>query len=636
MKNFLFILFFTFPVFLSAQKIPVKHKLSEIVVTANKYPTPLSDLANSITVITRKQLEFQQNKTVVDVLRTVPGLSVTQQGGPGKLTSIFMRGANSNHVLVLYDGVELNNPASPNNGFDFSWLQVSDLDRIEIIRGPQSTLYGSEAVAGIINFISKTGKGKPGFTFSGEAGSNKYYNASATASGSINSFNYAFNFSGIKTDGVSAIKGKDFENDGYLNNSYYANLGYNFSKHLGMDLLYKFTNAKTDLDQPQPGGDDPNYTMNSENQVFNASLNGNFLNNKFQSILRGSFFRNIGKTFDGKDAVRPNTQSRSNFDGKRIYLDWQNNLKIIKHNIFTAGIDYKVEKASSSYFSESSFGSFETNFDEQKINTTGIYIQDQLKYGNFFATAGYRYDNNNKFGSISTFRIAPAYYIASTATKLKATYGTGFKAPSILNLFDPLYGNPDLRPETSKGWDAGIEQYFLDGNLSIGVTYFNTDFEDMITFDAKFKPVNLNKAKSTGIEITLDLLNIGGFSLHSGYTYNKVNDKSDSNPNQDDQLIRRPKNKFSASANYIFNKKFDINLTLVHNGEKFDNDFSSFPAKRVALKAYTLLNLAASYKLTNFLSFSVRIDNLLNTGYEEILYYGTLGRSFYGGLKIKL
>ncbi len=632
-KLFTIILFFS--TILLAQQKQISHKLDEIVVTANKYQTPVYQIASSVTVITAKEIERSHATSVVEVLREVPGLAVVEQGGPGKLTSVFMRGANSNFVLVLIDGVEINNPASPNNGFDFSNLQTSDVERIEIVRGPQSTLYGSEAIAGVINIITKKGKGKPSFTLTGEGGSHSFYKGSISSAGSLEKFNYAVNFSRIQTEGISAIKGENFEKDGYANNSVFAKIGYELSQNFDFNLTYKQINANGDIDQPQKDGDDPNYTFDSQTRLVNGKFNGSFMDGKLQSSLRASYFTFSGNNKDEEDAAHPGVKSESNFDGNRLSLDFQNNLVIGKSNIVTLGIDYRSDKASSSYSSENAFGSYNSEFPEESIGTFGVYLQDQINLsGNFFAAVGARYDKNNKFGSVFTYRIAPAYFIRQSGTKLKASYGTGFKAPSIMNLFDPLYGNPDLLPEKSAGWEIGFEQFLLKENLSFGITYFNFKMTDMLGFDAAYKPVNINKAESSGIEAGITLRNLNGFSFNTTYTYNKVNDVSDTNPNKDDQLIRRPMHKLVFVANYNYEGKINLNLSVNMNGKRYDNDFSSWPAKRVELKSYTLANFSVSYKALDYLTVFGKIDNLLDTDYEEVLYYGTLGRSFYGGFKL--
>ncbi|MCL6098204.1 MAG: TonB-dependent receptor, partial [Bacteroidetes bacterium] len=245
---------------------------------------------------------------------------------------------------------------------------------------------------------------------------------------------------------------------------------------------------------------------------------------------------------------------------------------------------------------------------------------------------GFRYDNNEKFGGVTTFRIAPAYFFNATGTKLKMSYGTGFKAPSLFYLFDPAFGNPDLKPEKSIGWDAGIEQYFEKGKLSFGVTYFDLKLENMFGFDSNFRTVNIAKASSRGLEFTASVINIRNISLNTSYTYTETKDDYKLSPDFDKPLLRRPKNQASIIANYRLNEKTNFNLQLRYVGERDDKDFSTYPAARVTIPEYTLVIFAASYRFLNYLELTARIENLFDKQYEEVLYYGTLGRSFYAGL----
>jgi len=356
---------------------------------------------------------------------------------------------------------------------------------------------------------------------------------------------------------------------------------------------------------------------------------------KWEISVRGSYFKSLTNAADKVDILNPSTSSNSHYDGRRISLNWQNNIKIVDNNTITIGIDTKKDQASSTYHSEGIYGPFESNFPEESISTTGIYLQDLISFENFSTAVGYRYDNNEKFGSVSTYRIAPMYFINSIGTKIKATYGTGFKAPSLFNLFAPFYGNIDLKPEKSKGWDLGVEQFLLENKLVIGITYFDMKFEDMLGFDESFKSININEAETKGIEASLQLNNVGGFTLNAGYTYNETNDLSIPE-SINDQLIRRPKHQFSISSNYSYDDKLTFGFSVKHSGERFDNNFSTFPASRVSLDTYTLVNLMASYNATDFIRVFGRIENILDEDYEEVLFYGTLRRAGYLGFELTL
>ena len=634
MKQTFLLIFLFFSVQCFGQADTLKSKLTEITVSANKYETPLFQTASSISVITAKQISQAQSNSVVDILKTVPGISISQQGGTGKLSSVFMRGANSSFLLVMVDNVEINDPSSSNNAFDFSSLQTADIERIEIVRGPQSTLFGSEAAAGVVNIITKSGHGKPSYSLKGEGGTNNYYNGSVSANGEYSGFNYLLNFTRLQTDAISSIKGQNFEADGYSNNSGFIKLGYNLQENISANFSYKYVDTETDLDQSEKDGDDPNFTSDFKSHLVNLNLNGSFLNGLWESQLRGSIYKNSINALDEVDELRPSTSSISNYDGNRVSFNWQNNLKFIENNLITVGIDNKKDEAESNYHSEGVWGPFESNFPKTSINTTGIYLQDLVTYNNLSATAGFRYDNNEKFGSVTTFRFAPMYFIEAVGTKIKGTYGTGFKAPSLFNLFAPFYGNIELKPEKSKGWDLGFEQFLFNNNVMFGITYFNMKFEDMLGFDETFVSININEAETKGIEAILSVPNYKGFSFNASYTYNETNDLSSSELSNE-QLIRRPKNQFSVNANYT-NKKFSLGISAINSGEKFDNDFSAFPAERITLKGYTLIDLRTAYNITEYLSLHGRIENLFDEQYEDILFYGTIGRAGYLGFELSL
>jgi vitamin B12 transporter len=617
----------------------VKTILNEVIVTATRTATPTIELANSYSLITAEQISKQQLNTVVDVLRELPGLSIAQQGGPGKLTYVFIRGANSNHTLIIMDGIVMNDPSSPSNAFDFSTLNTNDIERIEVVRGPQSTLYGSDAMAGVINIVTKKGTAKPEYSFVSETGSNGYYKGNISALGSIGFMNYAIIAIRNGSRGVSSADSKfgNSELDGYSNNSFTSRLNFNFTKNISLDLFYKYIKAQTSLDQSEKFGDDPNFNYNIEEQIFKGGLNFSLLNGNWQQKVNASSIKNFSRSLDLPDQQRPFTMMDAFSIAQRTKFDWQNTLRLIKNNLITLGIETSTEEARTSTLSESEWGPYNSFLPDTSIRTTGIYFQDQINIANtFFTAVGMRYDNHQKFGSKTTFRIAPAYFINSTSTKIKLSYGTGFKAPSLFYLFDPLYGNPDLKPEESKGWDFGVEQYFMNNNLSFGITYFNLRFENMFGYDSNYREINIAKASSNGLEITASAKNISNFSFDASYTYtHTVNEYDDSSGDFNKPLLRRPANQFSINTNYQFSPELNINLQIQYIGPRDDKDFSNYwDVKRVSLSDYTLFNIVASYQLLDYLRLTARCENIFDKQYEEVLYYGTLGRAFYIGINL--
>jgi len=634
------LIFLLIQTFLSAQQSDsVKTTLSEIVVTANKTETPYYALGSSVSIITSDEISRQNLRTVIDVLREMPGLTVTQQGGPGKLAYVYTRGANSNHTLVIIDGVKMNDASSPNNAFDFSTLNTNDVERIEIVRGPQSTLYGSEAIAGVINIITKRGTDKPQFNFSEEGGSNNYYRGNLSAQGKYGILSYAVTATRNGSDGVSASDARfgNTEKDGYTNNSIYSRLGIDLSSNAKLDMIYKFTKMETALDQNEKFGDDPNFNFNIEEQLFKSGLNLSFFEGRWQQQINVSLVKRFSHSLDLVDQAHPNLSSDGFNKADRVKFDWQNNLRFIENNLITFGIETETERTNSSYVSTSDWGPFESIFPEQSIRTTGAYLQDQFSYENsLFISVGVRLDNNQKFGSVATYRIAPAYYFNSTNTKLKMSFGTGFKAPSLFYLFDPVFGNPDLQPEKSIGWDAGFEQYFSQGKFSIALTYFNLKLDNMFGSDANFRTVNIAKASSQGFEIVVSGYNFNNFSANANYTFTKTKAEYELSADFGKALLRRPQHQASFNINYKLNANMNWNMQFLYVGEREDKDFSAFPAERVVIPDYTLVNLSATYKLFSYLELIGKIENLFDKQYEEVLYYGTLGRSFYVGLNLNL
>lgn len=643
MKHLIFFIsffFLTFNYFLFPQDSTKIYQLSDVVVSATKISTPSLELANSVTVIDSNKINQSNKISLVDLLNEVPGLSITQSGGAGKLSYVYLRGGNSNHTLVLIDGVEINTPSDPSNAYDLANILTDDIQRIEILRGPQSILYGSDAISGVINIFTKKGNSKPTLHLNADGGSLNSFRGNTSLLGSYKSFDYKFNYSHYQTDGISAANEKDgnSEKDKFRENFYSTRLGYSFSDDFYIDYLINFTDAKSDLDQTGgKGGDDPNYIGKSEEFLSRIKADLKLLNGFWEQSFSFSFLRNLRKYNDDTDILHPTTSSQALYDGNRIKTEWQNILNINKDNIVLIGMEYEEERAKSSYFSESEFGPYSSVFDKQKTSIYGIYLQDQFKINNkFFTSVGVRYDHHQKFGSQFTYRIAPAFFIYQTNTKIKVTIGNAFKAPSLYYLFDPTYGNPNLNPEKNIGWDFGFEQFIHNDLLVIGVTYFSNDFKNLMTFDDNFKVANISKAKSNGVEAEIKSRLFHQLNLNLNYTFTETKNKSDNSIDKDKPLLRRPKHKISFNTNYVLNKNINFNIEVVYYSKRYDLDFSTYPSQRIKLKDYTLANFSTIYTLNNFISLSGRVENIFDADYEEVLGFGTKGRTAYLGLKLKI
>ncbi|MCH7827407.1 MAG: TonB-dependent receptor, partial [Bacteroidetes bacterium] len=412
--------------------------LKEIVVTATKTAVPEYELASSISVIDSSTISNSNSSTVLDLLQSQYGVSISHQGGRGSISQVYLRGGNPDFTLVQVDGIEMNMPNDINNTFDFTDLSVDNIDRIEILRGPQSTLYGSNAISGVINIITKKGSGKPKLSISLEGGSYNSYKGMALLRGSVKKLNYSLSLSREKTDGFSSanVRFGNNERDGSARYNINSRIGLTLKNNINIDLFVHFTKANSDLDQfGGKFGDDPTYIYNLEQGAYKLRGKLLLLNDKWEQTFSVSFLKNLRRyNFDNTSA-----RSRSFYDGRRVKFSWQNNFNL-KNNLITIGAETEVESVISDYFYLGKFPGavpFISPFPKKTLRTTGVYLQDQINLGGkFFSSVGLRYDTHENFSSVLTFRIAPAYIIWQTGTKIKFTYGTGFKAPSLTNLFD--------------------------------------------------------------------------------------------------------------------------------------------------------------------------------------------------------
>ena len=619
------------------------YKLNDVVITATRTASNTVELANSITVIDSAEIVNKNSFNTFDAIKNEYGISFTQQGGKASVSNIYIRGGSPSQSLVIIDGVEVNMPNDPSNFYNFFSLPLDNTNRIEILRGPQSTLYGSDALTGVINIITLKGQGKPVLNVAFEGGSYSTYKGTITSLGSVGKFNYSAALSRTKSDGYSAASDQygNTEKDGFQLDNFNTNLGYDFSKSFSADVVVRYNNSSTDLDQSTGSPefwDDPSYIFDQEEFFIRAQGKLNLMDKKWDQKIGLSYFRN-NRDYSYDTSAASAYYSSSNYDGRKYKADWQNDFYFLENNLITAGIEFELEETSSEYYLLTYVGppDYASIFPEQSANTFGIYLQDQIKLDeSFFGTIGVRYDYQNQFGSAFTYSIAPAYIFWETGTKLKTTVGTGFKAPSLFYLYDPVYGNSELDPEQSFGWDAGVEQFFWSAEFSIGANYFYNKFSDMFGLDSNFKTININKAETNGVEVFAKADLLEGLIIKANYTYLDARDKSEDTPDYNQKLIRRPENKAGLYVSYTWNNIANMNIDIMYVGKRDELDFATYPASRIVMPYYFLINLAAYYDLFSFLRLQGRIENLLDKQYEEIYGYGTSGLSFYGGIYLRV
>jgi vitamin B12 transporter len=608
-------------------------ELPTIVVSPTTVPTPVDRIASSVTVITAADIEREQKRTVPDVLQTVPGLNVVQTGGPGGTTSVFMRGTEARHVKVLIDGIDIGDPSDSTGAADISQLLAGDIERIEVLRGAQSGLYGSDAIGGVISITTRKGQGPAKATASLEGGSFGTLNQTARVSGSQDKFNYAFNVVHLRATATPSVPdrfvspGSQGIDNYYDNKTISSRLGYDFNDALSVNWTGRYTDAAYHYPD--------DYVTVQENAVSHQFLTRG---EAVWSALDGRVKSFFGVNYT--DLYRWNTNlgwysPPTTYKGERIKYDWRSVVQVMPGQTLVVGADDQTD-----YYKNDNTSAINGRVDVQNGNK-GAYVELQSEFAErFFVVSNVRHDENDAFGGHDTFRIAPAVLLPTTDTKLKASYGTGFKAPSLDQLYGaydygygtPTYGNPNLKPEESKGWDAGFEQPIAGDRVRFGATYFHNDITNLIQFTnmgTYYTNTNVAEAKTWGVETFASWSMTSRFKLRGDYTYTKA-----TNETTGVDLQRRPNHKGSVTANWNPIDPLTLSATVLHVGSWYDNYDRSNTATDPHVSGYTVVNLAGEYKTSQNTTIFGRIDNLFDKHYENPLGYAKPGIGVFGGVRV--
>lgn len=622
-----------------AEEVPVATTIDAIVVTATRTETSVKKVGGaSITVITQDEILAKQQNTVEEILKGTPGLDIVANGGMGTNTSIFLRGSDSKNTLILVDGIMFNDPSSANRNSNIANLTTDNIERIEIVRGPMSVLYGSNATAGVINIITKKGTGTPKTILGFEGGSYDTWKVYAGNSGGLDRFNYSLNFSYLDSNGFSTANddnndiphaGNTSEDDGYENTTISAKANYEITPHFDLVATMRYMNSEVEQDDygsgyigdrftPWPYTADPTGSKkrhtDSEQYLGRIDAKNKFLDDFLNSDFYYQFSKHDRQGYDNDG------NKFYDFLGKSQEIGWQGTFAVSDSNDLTLGASLFEEKMESK----------SAGISQEDADITSFWLQEQVTIlGNLELVAGLRYDDHDHFGNKTTYRIAPSYF-TDFGTLLKASFATGFRAPSLYELYS-TYGNVNLDPEKSKGWDAGFEQDLAEGSVLFGATYFSLTFEDRIAYDfltSKYQQADGN-TKTKGVETFVQWQSSETLSFLANYTYTDTKDPDGK------RLARRPMHKISLGAQYRYKKAlFNLDLRWVddRDASSFAKDLNGNPVE--TLDSYTLVNISASYDLNDTVQVYGRIDNLFDEEYEEAWSYATPGLSGYAGIKM--
>ena len=595
-------------------------KLDRILLTPNRTPTEKSKVGSKVEQVSKEEIEQKSLPTVIDYLRLLPGVSISSGGGPGSDSSLSIRGLPQRYVKTLYNGIDISDPTSTQVQTAYQYLLTGGTDTIEVLKGSQGTLYGSDAIAGVVS-ISSLGGIDIGVHHEVEAEGGSFgtvrgrYGLQAANEAS----KFALNVTGLSTDGISSADRRDgnLERDGFKEGMFDVNGEYRFSDSFSVFGSGLYIKAKSDFDDSDPVQDNP-FNFNRSEQLagrfgFNLDLMDGRLKNTVsaQGLKIDRDIHSVSPMFGPFDG---------NFLGTRQKIDYQGSFEATDRFLLQYGLDHEKQNAKAT-----DNGGTDT---DDSFSLTGLWAQAVVEpIDDLTFTGGLRHDDHSAFGGHTTYRGTGSYLVDATGTRLHASFGTGFRAPSLYELYAPFFGNTALQPETSVSFDAGVEQSFLDGRLTADVTYFDLKVDDLIIFNNGtfvYEQVP-GTSRSRGVETSFTYAATDWLDLGGSYTY------TDARSDTGIRTVRVPRHAVVVSAGVTPAEKWTVSADTKFVSDVVDVD----NGVEVPLKDYVLVNAKVAYQLSESTQVYLRGENLFDQHYQTVAGFGTPGISVFAGMKAK-
>ena len=617
-------------------------QLADVIVTANRSAQAADRVGQSVTVLTTEAIETSQTVSVADLLVRTPGVSLSRNGGIGGSTALRIRGAESDQTVVVIDGVKLNDPSSTGGGFNFGSLLTGDIARIEVLRGAQSTLWGSQAIGGVVNIVTAQPTAPFAATLDAEAGSRGTQYLRGGIGGAGERLIWRLAASHFETDGFSTAA-VGTEDDGYENTGLSGRADIKLTEDVSIDLRAVYSDGTTDIDgflsvPPYTFGDTREYGRTKELVAY-AGLNFDLFGDRLSNRIGYGYTRTERDNFNPDQPV---TTVTFDAEGTNERFEYQGVFDIREGWTATFGAEHE-----DSEFSTASPSDFDPNPtpDTNKVGIEGVYLQVQGEViDGLTLTGGVRRDEHDTFGGKTLGQAAAAWSLNGGNTVLRASFGQGFKVPSLYQLYSE-YGNLALQPEEADGWDAGAEHWLFDRRVSLSATYFNRETTNQIDYVSCSSPStdpmctvdgqprfgyynNTAKTSADGVELAAAAW-LGAFSVSANYTFTDTeNETPGANFGRD--LARRPEETANLSASYVWPFGLTTGVAVRYAGDSFDSASNAF-----TLKGYTLVDLRVSYPIDDNLEVYGRVENVDDETYQTTRNYGSAGRGTFVGVRAR-